>query len=122
MLKQFNQSTSDPLPEWLTSPQFHDLVSLALHRAVAHRLRSNPRLLQKAKSNLKIWLGKSQAISAWLEWQEILETSSIEKVLKIITAETEEGQRLRSSSPFVGLLTAEERRQIIKECEKARPV
>lgn len=122
MLKQLNQSTSESVPEWLASPQFHDFVSLALHRAVAHRLRSNPRLIQKAKSNLKNWLSGNRAISAWLEWREILETSSIEKVLKIITAETEEGQRLRSSSPFVGLITAEERRQIIKECEKARPV
>lgn len=122
MLKQFNQSTSDSFSEWLASPQFHDLVSLALHRAVAHRLRSNPRLIQKAKSNLNNWLSSNQAVSAWLEWWEILETSSVEKILKIITAETEEGQRLRSSSPFVGLITAEERRQIIKKCEKARPV
>ena len=122
MLKQLNQSTSESFSEWLASPQFYDFVSLALHRAVAHRLRSDPRLIQKAKSNLNNWLNRNQAVSAWLEWQEILETSSIEKVLKIITAETEEGQRLRSSSPFVGLITAEERRQIIKECEKARPV
>ena len=122
MLKRLNQSSSDSFPEWSASPQFLDLVSLALHRAVAHRLHSNPHLLQKAKSNLKNWLSRNQAVSAWLEWQEILETSSLEKVLKIITAETEEGQRLRSSSPFVGLITAEERRQIIKDCEKTRPV
>jgi len=99
-----------------------DLISLALHRAVALRLRSNPHLLQKAETNVNNWLSKNSTVGAWLEWKKILETENLENILKIITAETDEGQRLRSSSPFVGLMTKEERRMIIEDCEKARPL
>jgi hypothetical protein len=103
------------------SKNFSDLVSLVLHQLVAIRLRSNPTLLEKAKSNLHNWLEKTPNVKAWLEWKTILETGSLENVLEILTAETEEGQRLRSSSPFVGLITAQERKAIIEYCEKAKP-
>lgn len=103
------------------SANFSDLVSLALHQLVAVRLRSNPLLIEKAKSNLQSWLDKTPNVSAWLEWKAILENKSLEKILEILTAETDEGQRLRSSSPFVGLVTAQERKAIIEYCEKAKP-
>lgn len=103
------------------STNFSDLVSLALHQLVVVRLRSNPLLIEKAKSNLQNWLAKTSNVTAWLEWKTILETKSLENVLEILTAETDEGQRLRSSSPFVGLVTAQERKAIIEYCEKAKP-
>lgn len=101
---------------------FPDLVSLALHRAVALRLRSNPSLMRQAEANLQNWLRINPNTQAWLEWRTILENESLENILKIIVAETDEGQRLRSSSPFAGLITAEERRAIIEYCEKAESV
>lgn len=104
-----------------TADNLPDLISVALHRVVALRLRANPNLLQKAKTNLQNWLSKNPNVQAWLEWKTILETESLETILEIITAETDEAQRLRSSSPFVGLITAEERRAIIEYCEKAKP-
>ena len=122
MLKRLNHLPPNTVAEWSASPPFLDFVSLALHRVVARRLSSNPRLLSQAQSNLNNWLSKNSTIAAWLEWRKILETSSLEKILEIITAETDEGQRLRSSSPFVGLITAAERRQIIEDCAKTRPV
>lgn len=99
---------------------FSDLISLALHRAVAVRLRSNPNLIRRAETNLQNWLRINPNTPAWLEWRTILENESLENILKIITAETDEGQRLRSSSPFAGLVAAEERRAIIEYCEKAK--
>jgi hypothetical protein len=103
------------------STNFSDLVSLALHQLVAVRLRSNPLLIEKAKSNLQNWLDKTSNVTAWIEWKTILETKSLEVVLEILTTETDEGQRLRSSSPFVGLVTVQERKAIIEYCEKAKP-
>jgi hypothetical protein len=103
------------------SGNFSDLVSLALHQLAALRLRTNPALIETAKSNLQKWLKKTPNVNAWLEWQNILETKSLKKVLEIITAETDEGQRLRSSSPFAGLVTEQERKIIIEYCEKAKP-
>jgi hypothetical protein len=103
------------------SGNFPDLVSLALHQLAAVRLQTNPALIETAKSNLQKWLEKTPNVNAWIEWQSILETKSLKKVLKIMTAETSEGQRLRSSSPFAGLVTEQERRTVIEYCEKAKP-
>lgn len=100
---------------------FPDLLSLIVHRLAAERLRSNPQLVEIAKNNLKNWLKKNPSVGAWLEWQEILETESLENILKIITAETDEGQRLRSSSPFAGIIGEEERQRVIKICAEAKP-
>ncbi len=118
----FNEfKTASQVGEIQAAENFSDLISLALHHVVAFRLRSNPHLLQKAETNLNNWLSKNSTVGAWLEWKKILETENLENILKIITVETDEGQRLRSSSPFVGLVTKEERRIIIEDCEKARP-
>jgi hypothetical protein len=103
------------------SGNFPDLVSLALHQLAAVRLQTNPALIETAKSNLNKWLDKTPNVTAWLEWQNILETKSLKKVLEIMTAETGEGQRLRSSSPFAGLVTEQERHTVIEYCEKAKP-
>ena len=59
---------------------------------------------------------------ALVEWQEILENSTPEEIRKIITQDTDEGQRLRSSSPFAGVLSEAEREKIWSECAEIRPV
>jgi hypothetical protein len=103
------------------SQNFPDMLSLVVHRLAAERLRSDPRLLEVAKTNLKNWLRENPTVGAWLEWKEILETESLENILKIITAATDEGQRLRSSSPFAGLISEEEWRKTIEICAEAKP-
>jgi hypothetical protein len=106
---------------------FVDLFSLALHRVVAEKmLRRETEVLRIARENLNRWL-KSESFAgserfALLEWREILENRTAEEIGKIITADTEEGQRLRSSSPFVGVLSEAEREKIWSECAKIRPV
>lgn len=103
------------------SKNYPDLVSLLLHHLVAVRLRSNPGLIETAKSNLRKWLRKTPNVRAWLEWDEILEKKSLNDVLAILVSESDEGQRLRSSSPFAGIITAQERKTVIEYCEKAKP-
>lgn len=99
---------------------FSDLVSLAMHQLVAVRLRANPGLLEMAKANLRKWLAKTPDECAWLEWETILEKKILEDILQIITSESEEGQRLRSSSPFAGIISDRERKAIIEVCEKTK--
>ena len=101
---------------------FSDLVAFAFHRVIANRLNSNPKLMEIAKRNLDKWLLTNPKVEAWLEWKRLLENESLEKILEIITLESDESQRLRSSSPFVGIITKDERREIIKICEKERLV
>lgn len=105
----------------LRQENFIDLFNLMLHTAVAEKLRRNPKsVLQIAHNNLKNWLKDNNP--ALLEWQNILETETPEEIIKIITQNTDEGQRLRSSSPFAGVLSESEREKIWSECAEIRPV
>lgn len=106
---------------------FLDLYNLMLHRAVAEKLRRDGEaVLRIARGNLERWLGSESFAGnerfALIEWREIIEDSSVEEIVKIITQDTDEGQRLRSSSPFVGVLTEEEREEIWSKCAEIRPV
>ena len=100
---------------------FVDLFNLMLHRAVAEKLRKSPEsVLQVARNNLQNWLKDNDY--ALLEWQNILETKTPEQIIKIISQDTDAGQRLRSSSPFAGVLSEAEREKIWSECAEIRPV
>lgn len=106
---------------------FVDLFSLSLHRVVAEKMLLNEaEVLQIARDNLERWM-KSESFAgnernALLEWREILENSTSEEIRKIITQDTDESQRLRSSSPFAGVLSEEEREKIWNKCAEIRPV
>lgn len=106
------------------SHQFLDGLALAYHRAVAVRLREEPgAVVRAARENLARWLASgsfdSGTAAALREWLSILDASTTEELLALLTAETDEGQRLRQSSPFAGVLTEEERLKIMDACERA---
>ena len=99
----------------LRQNNFIDLFNLMLHRAVAEKLRRNPKnVLRTARKNLVNW-SKNNSL-ALSEWQKILENETIEEIIKIISQDTDEGQRLRSSSPFAGVLSETEREKIWRDC------
>ena len=102
---------------------FVDLFSLILHRRIAERLRQGQAgVLQIARNNLNRWLQNDDFAEnkplAWLEWQQILESRTSTAIAEIISQDTDKAQRLRSSSPFAGVLTEDEREQIWSECAK----
>ncbi len=102
---------------------FVDLLSLQLHRAVADKMRTNSReVLRVARENLNRWLSGDNFIDhgrrALLEWSDIIENSSPEEIRRMISEDTNEAQRLRSSSPFVGVLTEAERKEYFDACAK----
>lgn len=106
---------------------FVDLLTLSLHRAVAEKMLTDERgIVQKAKDNIDRWLNRpdftGQGSMALLEWKDILDRSTSNEIIKIIIANTDEGQRLRSSSPFTGILTQKERKEIYDACAKIVPV
>lgn len=106
---------------------FVDLFSLSLHRAVAAKMLTDEKtVLRLAKSNVDRWLGRSdftgEGSMALLEWESILENSTPDEIRKIISEESHEGQRLRSSSPFTGVLTQKERKEIFDACAEIVPV
>lgn len=87
--------------------------SLALHCLAAASIERRPRLLEIAHRNLANW---RQARGGTLppalqEWEPIL-SRPWPQIAAIITAPTEEGARLRQSSPFAGVLTPAQRRRV----------
>ncbi len=102
---------------------FVDLFSLSLHRAVAEKMLTDEEAVMKiARSNLERWL-KSPSFKgverfALFEWRNILDNSRSDEIRDIITSETDEGQCLRSSSPFAGVLSRKERMNTWSACAK----
>jgi hypothetical protein len=90
---------------------YHDRVSLELARRIAAQLPQRPELLDLARNNLKRGLERNSdaphLVRCYAEWLNILDRP-IEEIIAILTAETDEGQRLRQNSPFAGALPPEE--------------
>ncbi len=100
----------------LGSHVFLDEFALAYHRAVAERLRAEPEaVLERARRNLNRWTEgdafRTEERVSLEEWQQILGEADADRLIKIITDTSDEGQHLRSSSPFIGALSPEERRR-----------
>ncbi|MEW6184650.1 MAG: hypothetical protein AB1585_02795 [Thermodesulfobacteriota bacterium] len=85
--------------------------SLALHQAVASKIRRNPALLNTAKQNLERWISDQGNTHYWSEWRTIFE-QSLEEVLDFLVSREEKAVWLRQSSPFCGILTPLERWKI----------
>lgn len=89
-------------------------------------LTEEERIIEKAKSNLKRWLRNNDSSehgkNALLEWQRLLETSAPAEIRKLISEDSDEAQRLRSSSPFTGILSQAERKEIYDRCAEIIPV
>jgi len=90
-----------------------DARSLAMHCKIAQKITRKPELLDKARANLQRWMAKSDGPQPqyFREWEEIL-VRPWPDVAELITSMSEDATRLRSSSPFAGVLTTEERDQI----------
>ncbi|MBA3240587.1 MAG: hypothetical protein H0T60_05100 [Acidobacteria bacterium] len=111
----------------LGSHAFLDEFALAYHRAVAERLRAEPEaVLERAHRNLNRWT-EGDAFGAGErgsleEWRELLSETDVDRLIEIMTDTSDEAQRLRSSSPFVGALSPEERLEILAACEQRATV
>jgi len=92
-----------------------DARSLALHQAVAQKLKANPGLIEVAKVNLSRWLKTCSPRTAPVlrQWEEILSNSDITGIISIIESPSEASTQLRQSSPFCGILSNEERTAIL---------
>src|SRR2546425_952283 len=100
--------TSRKMPQ-VGSHQWIDLVGLAMHRAIVRKIRRKPRLFGRAKRTLARWEKVGRACSPPLrEWKTILQKNKRESILRLLTREDEEGDRLRSITPFCGILTQRE--------------
>ena len=90
-----------------------DARSLAMHCKIVQKISRDPRLLKKAQSNLSRWSAKTDGPKPryLTEWHEILE-KPWPTIAEMMTSMSEDATRLRSSSPFAGILNEKEREQI----------
>jgi len=100
----------------------HDWIderSLALHAAIAEKIRRDPKLLEIARRNLGRWMENAgaAALPVLQSWKTKIETWPLEKLLGFITEESERANQLRQSSPFTGILTPQERNEIFARYE-----
>ena len=97
-----------------------DRRSLAMHRAIADKLRANPALMEIAHENLERWsrsMPRSQPY--WDAWRELLRRPT-EEILARIVEDSERMTALRQTSPFAGVLTPRERWAIYARFEQSR--
>ncbi len=87
--------------------EYQDRVSLELGRRIASELPQRPEWLALAKANLERWSKRNAKapglLLAYAEWRAILERP-VAEICAVLTAATDEGQRLRQNSPFAGAL------------------
>jgi hypothetical protein len=89
----------------------------AMHRVIATRLRQGDRSpIVRARSNLERWrVGFGGTLPpAYAEWIRLLESGE-ERVFVALESGDQDAVRLRSSSPFTGVLTAQERWRIMRD-------
>ena len=100
------------------SHEFYDSRSLEFHKLIALRLREDPLLLMIASATLERWKRVTPNESTDLEWTSLL-SSGVTAVIAAVVDESHEGQRLRQSSPLLGVLSIEERRLCRSEASRA---
>lgn len=88
-----------------------DWRSLEMHRLIAIKLEADPSLLERARSNISRWTKLRGMRPAYSEWEEIL-SSGMDRILRVLTSEDQASARLRSSTPFTGILSDAERIQL----------
>lgn len=100
-----------------------DRRSLELNRLVAEKIRRQPELMDRVRSSLDHTLIEPRLSEsckdALREWQTILSLKPFEEILSLLVEDSDEGQRLRQSTPFTGIISQEERREIFRRHEQA---
>jgi hypothetical protein len=89
----------------LRSHQDIDARNQLQDRLLASRLRRNTRLLRQARANLRRWKARDgrHPRRVFVEWQRILDHLSAKEIADFLVSDTPMAQRLRQSSPFLGL-------------------
>jgi hypothetical protein len=89
--------------------------SLALHRAVAERLRADPSLIERARRRVEDWLRDGSVARPYAEaWREVL-AGTVDHVAGFLEDPGARACQLRQASPFAGFLDARTRGAILRQ-------
>jgi hypothetical protein len=99
-------------PEVWSDHRVSDIRSLALHALIARKVVEDSSAIVRARENLERWAASQGATELWMEeWRRILDRPA-EQVALFLVSVSDDAFRLRQSSPFAGVLPAEERRAL----------
>lgn len=90
--------------------RWHKEISQNLAKAI----ESDSSLIRRAKEHVERLIGENQGMANrdLMEWLDILQMYSTNRLTKFITSSSERAERLRQSNPFLAVLTAEEREKL----------
>ena len=89
----------------------------ALHAAIAAMIRAgDSRPIDRALQNLDRWRTRFGGVlpRGYQEWEVLLMTRDVDRVLEILLSGNEDAIRRRSNSPFTGVLGTRERTEIMR--------
>ena len=89
-----------------------DAKLLALTRIAVSRIDEDRSLMRIGLDNIERWTTQKGGYLplCHAEWKKLIETEPWERTREMLLEESEEGQRLRSSHPFKGLVSEMERK------------
>lgn len=100
------------------APVSHELAearSLAIHRAIAERLRQEPRLVAVARRRVDAWAAEGKMRPAYAKaWRELLDGPP-EALLAVLDDPGERAAALRQCTPFVGVIDQQTRLRIWRQ-------
>ena len=106
---------------------WHEVIderALEMDRVVARELLADPSKLDLVVAWIERFLAAPDysihSKDALSEWLEVIRTSGLPGVLAALADESEEGQRMRQSSPFAVVMPPDERRRILARYEAHR--
>ena len=74
-------------------------------RRIAAVIRGRPEVIQLALRNLRKWaVHWGQVAPPWEEWEQLLRMLTPSQVADFLESDTPKANRLRQSSPFIGVL------------------
>lgn len=96
-------------------------LSLALHQAVAERLRADPdRVLSHARRNLAVLheVHRGGHSDVWIDrWQALLD-GPVDRLLAVMVDPGQDARDLRQSNPFAGVLSLQEHRALVRSTRR----
>jgi hypothetical protein len=93
----------------MTGHERIDQRSIALHGAIAEKLRANPELIAIAQENLTRWIaGGGRSLPYFEAWKKLL-ALPLDTLLPLLTEDSEKMRAMRQAGPFAGVLSPQER-------------
>ena len=108
-------------PEPWSHP-WHDQLGLRYHRAIAEKIRRQPELRGVAIENIDRWMARNDyppgPRRALMEWRDFLVSASVDQIVERMTDPSERGHQRRQNTPFAGILSDTEQKDIREQYEQ----